>query len=73
MLSVRNVDDAEGKTYVIYDVCYNRTVVESAMSVKPLKVFIIDLAFTWLGQKYKTQLSSGNFLYQTKFTLSISS
>jgi len=52
---------AEGKTYVIYDVCFNRTVVESAMSVKPLKVFIIDLAFAWLSQKYKTQLSSGNF------------
>lgn len=61
ILFVRLVYDAEGQTYVIYDVCYNRTVVESAMSSKPLKLFIIDLAFTWLGQKYKTQLSSGIF------------
>lgn len=57
------VDDAEGNTYVIYDVCYNRTVVESAMSVKSLKVFLVDMALTWLGQKYKTQLSTGNDLY----------
>lgn len=59
--------DKKGKTYAIYDVCYNRTVVESAMSVKTLKVFIIDMALTWLSQKYKTQLSVDFKILERKY------
>ena len=51
---------AEGALCVVYDVCYNRSVVEVAMTVKSLKLFLIDMAIQWLGQKYETQLNSGN-------------
>jgi len=51
---------AEGALCVVYDVCYNRSVVEVAMTVKSLKLFLIDMAIQWLAQKYKTQLNSGN-------------
>lgn len=53
---------AEGRSCIIYDVCYNRSVVEVAMTLKSLKLFLIDMAIQWLGHKYQTQLNSGNIL-----------
>ena len=61
--SAISVGDAEDRTNVIYDMCFNRTVVESAMTVKSLKVFLIDMSLTWICQKYETQLSPGNVPY----------
>ncbi len=52
-------ESADGNLCVVYDVCFNRSVVETAMSVKRLKLFLINMALTWLGQKYTTTLSSG--------------
>ncbi len=52
-------ESADGNPCVVYDVCFNRSVVETAMSVKRLKLFLINMALTWLGQKYKTKLSAG--------------
>jgi hypothetical protein len=52
-------ESADGNPCVVYDVCFNRSVVETAMSVKRLKLFLINMALTWLGQKYTTKLSSG--------------
>lgn len=58
---------AEGALCVVYDVCYNRSVVEVAMTVKSLKLFLIDMAIQWLAQKYKTQLNSGNISLSLPF------
>ncbi|KAG0591616.1 hypothetical protein M758_1G185100 [Ceratodon purpureus] len=37
------------------------------MTVKSLKVFLIDMALTWLGQKFKTQLSTDFKILERKY------
>jgi len=60
-------ESADGNLCVVYDVCFNRSVVETAMSVKRLKLFLINMALTWLGQKYTTTLSSDFKLPSIKY------
>lgn len=41
---------------LVYDVVFNMTIVRHAMVHKSLKFFLVNLALTWIGQKYDTPL-----------------
>ncbi|KAJ7539140.1 hypothetical protein O6H91_11G078400 [Diphasiastrum complanatum] len=59
--------DKNGSTCWVYDVVYNESVLRQAMSHKTLKLFVIEMALTWIGQKYKIQLVSGFKLPNLKY------
>ncbi|KAH7437687.1 hypothetical protein KP509_05G084100 [Ceratopteris richardii] len=50
--------DNQGKLCKVYDVVFNLEVMRHSMVHKQLKAFLINMAITWISQKYKVELNS---------------
>ncbi|MCO5587519.1 hypothetical protein L7F22_041469 [Adiantum nelumboides] len=51
--------DNQGKLCKVYDVVFNRTVMRHSMVHKELRNFLINMAITWINQKYGVELKPG--------------
>eukprot|EP00249_Psilotum_nudum_P001675 c14307_g1_i1 orf=1-615(+) len=48
--------DKRGNPCHVYDVVYNSSITRQSMAHKGLRIFLIDMAITWISQKNNTQL-----------------
>ncbi|KAH7437683.1 hypothetical protein KP509_05G084100 [Ceratopteris richardii] len=59
--------DNQGKLCKVYDVVFNLEVMRHSMVHKQLKAFLINMAITWISQKYKVELNSDYKLPRGKY------
>ncbi|OAE19022.1 hypothetical protein AXG93_2839s1180 [Marchantia polymorpha subsp. ruderalis] len=50
--------DHGGKACRVFDMVYNSAILEFTMTNKKMKLFLIEMATTWISQKYSLELSS---------------
>mmetsp|Transcript_5182 Transcript_5182/g.9866 ORF Transcript_5182/g.9866 Transcript_5182/m.9866 type:complete len:426 (+) Transcript_5182:169-1446(+) len=64
---VRNDLDKKGEPASVLDVVLNKDIVEQCASLRRLKVFVIELAMAWVGQKHQLELDAKYKLPHLKY------
>ncbi|BBM97375.1 hypothetical protein MPTK1_1g05290 [Marchantia polymorpha subsp. ruderalis] len=59
--------DHGGKACRVFDMVYNSAILEFTMTNKKMKLFLIEMATTWISQKYSLELSSDFKLPHMKY------